>query len=168
MCTRTSVYTSIRIHTKRARSSQQPQTACETVSAPRGSAQDGSTWLSIPAPATLSSSHQPKSRQGGRAAANDKGMHGLRRSVAPALRSGARVQLAAAAPRRAAYHAQAGGGAMTGFDYREMHGTTVLCLQRGNKAVIIADGQVSMGSAVFKASPPVATRSARPATRHRW
>ena len=44
----------------------------------------------------------------------------------------------------------AGSAPLPGFDYTQMHGTTVLCLQRDRTAVLIADGQVSMGSAVFK------------------
>ena len=40
----------------------------------------------------------------------------------------------------------------------EMHGTTVLCLQRDNKAVMIADGQVTMGSVVFKGNVKKARR----------
>lgn len=44
------------------------------------------------------------------------------------------------------------GGQASHGDYRAWRGTTVLCLQRGDKAVMIADGQVSMGDVVFKSN----------------
>lgn len=35
---------------------------------------------------------------------------------------------------------------------RDMRGTTVLCVRRGNKVVLAGDGQVSMGSTIVKGS----------------
>jgi ATP-dependent HslUV protease, peptidase subunit HslV len=44
------------------------------------------------------------------------------------------------------------GGMQTGEQSVQMHGTTVLCVRKDNKVVLIADGQVTMGDHVMKHS----------------
>jgi len=41
-------------------------------------------------------------------------------------------------------------GTMHGTSQEKMHGTTVLCVRKDNKAVLVADGQVTMGDHVMK------------------
>ena len=76
----------------------------------------------------------------------------MMRSLGPrALRPRSLVGLAQARSMQYAADPQHGARGSHG-DYRAWRGTTVLCLQRGDQAVMIADGQVSMGDVVFKSN----------------